>query len=156
MKPIASRTAPAITSRRAASPVTRSSSEKRRKRLALSEPAAPTADSGIAAAPPPSAITSGSAKSAPHDRHLIASRGFCVRHSGQATQAISHLHVAGEEGVDGLVPEAGVLRAQDPVVLVRKDEELGVDAVHLERLEEEESLADRDAVVLLAVDDQGG
>src|SRR6516225_7774076 len=60
--------------------------------------------------------------------------------------------VLGQEGEDGLVPDPGVPRAEDPVVLVREVEELGLGAVLGQVPPQPERLADRHPVVLVAVD----
>src|SRR5215218_7369917 len=60
-------------------------------------------------------------------------------------------HVLVEEGEHRLVPDASVLRLQDPVVLVGEVQELAFDAVARHVRPQAQGLADRDAVVLLAV-----
>src|ERR1051326_2658931 len=62
--------------------------------------------------------------------------------------------VLGEEGEDGLVPDPRVAGGEDPVVLVGEVEELGLGAGPGQVPPQPQRLADRDAVVLVAVDDQ--
>src|SRR5690242_16558384 len=62
--------------------------------------------------------------------------------------------VLGQEGEDGLVPDPGVARGEDPVVLVREVEELGLGTVLGQVPPQPQRLADRHPVVLVAVDDQ--
>ena len=59
-----------------------------------------------------------------------------------------------EEGQHRFVPDARVLRLQDPVVLVREVEEPGGHPVAPEVRPQAERLADRDAEILFAVDHQ--
>ena len=56
---------------------------------------------------------------------------------------------------DGLPPELGVLRFQDPVSLVGEVEHAAGDVETLQGGEELEAFADIEAVIELAVDDQG-
>src|SRR5688500_17983926 len=56
---------------------------------------------------------------------------------------------------DLLVPAHGVGRLQHPVVLVREDDQPRRDAAQLQGGEHRQPLLDGDAVVLLAVDDEG-
>src|SRR6202044_1564766 len=60
----------------------------------------------------------------------------------------------GQEREDGLVPDGGVTGGEDPVVLIREVQELGFGAVLVQVPPQPERLADRDAEVLVAVDDQ--
>src|SRR5215470_843917 len=62
--------------------------------------------------------------------------------------------VLGQEGEDGLVPDLGVARGEDPVVLVREVEELGLGAVLGQVPPQPQRLAHRHPVVLVPVDDQ--
>src|SRR6202167_3385576 len=63
-------------------------------------------------------------------------------------------YVLGEEREDGLVPDPGVARGQDPVVLVGEVKELGLHAVPGQVPPQPQRLADRHPVVLVAVDDE--
>src|SRR6266550_4681256 len=53
-----------------------------------------------------------------------------------------------------LIPRHDVLRLLDPVVLVGEHQQFGLDAEVLQRLEQREPLADRTAIVALAMNDQ--